>query len=201
MRNLWISSLFVCLGLGLGVGLGRAQESATSPSLGDLAKQLRAQRAKAAQKPKLYTNDNLPARPPEENLTVAAGMSEPSGEQKSPKAGEKESAKAGGKEQNGSTSEGGHDEAYYRKRMSQLQDQLQLHQRELDVLQQKLSQNQTQFYSDPNKTLQQEYSRSDVNKLAQQIDQKKQQVADDQKAMDDLRDQLRREGGDSGWLR
>jgi uncharacterized coiled-coil protein SlyX len=85
--------------------------------------------------------------------------------------------------------------------MSELRAQLDLHQRQLNVLQQKLGQSQTQFYADPNKTLQQEYSRSDITKLNQDIQKKQQEIADDQKAMDDLRDQLRREGGDPGWLR
>jgi hypothetical protein len=69
------------------------------------------------------------------------------------------------------------------------------------VLQQKLGQNQVQYYNDPNKSLQQQYSRDDINKLTTDIDAKKQQVADDNKAIDDLRDQLRHEGGDPGWLR
>lgn len=45
-------------------------------SLGDLARELREQRAKSEKKPaKVFTNDNLPARPPEEGRTAAAGMS------------------------------------------------------------------------------------------------------------------------------
>ena len=69
------------------------------------------------------------------------------------------------------------------------------------MLQQKLGQNQTQYYPDPNKTLQQEYSREDINKLTADIDAKKQQIADDEKAIEDLHDQLRHEGGDPSWLR
>ena len=92
-------------------------------------------------------------------------------------------------------------ENYRRSRLSKLQDRLDTDKRELDVLQQKLGQNQMQFYNDPNKSLQQEYSRGDINKLTAEIDAKKQQIADDEKAIDDLRDQLRHEGGDPGWLR
>jgi uncharacterized coiled-coil protein SlyX len=85
--------------------------------------------------------------------------------------------------------------------MSELRAQLEQHQRQLNVLQQKLGQGEMQFYTDPNKGLQQQYSRSDVTKGNEDIQKKQQAVADDQKAMDDLRDQLRREGGDPGWLR
>ena len=174
------------------------------PSLGDLARKLRAERAKTPEKAKLFTNDNLPARPPEEKETVATSMSPtPSGPKK---AETNKKTKAEAKPQTESAAEtespeGVYDESYFRTQMSTLQDQLNLHQRELQVLQQKLGQGSMQYYADPNKTLQQEYSRSDVAKLNQQIANKQQQIADDEKAMDDLRDQLRREGGDPGWLR
>jgi hypothetical protein len=69
------------------------------------------------------------------------------------------------------------------------------------VLQQKSAQNDMQYYPDPNKTLRQEFTRSDINKLNDQAEKKKQEIAADEKALDDLRDQLRREGGDPGWLR
>jgi SMC interacting uncharacterized protein involved in chromosome segregation len=42
---------------------------------------------------------------------------------------------------------------------------------------------------------------SDIHKLQDQIDKKKAEIAADQEAIDDLREQLRREGGDAGWLR
>jgi len=44
-------------------------------SLGDLARQLRQQQLKAGLKTtKVYTNDNLPARPPDETRAAASGM-------------------------------------------------------------------------------------------------------------------------------
>jgi len=47
----------------------------------------------------------------------------------------------------------------------------------------------------------QEYNRSDINQLKQEIDKKKQEIAADDKAIQDLQDQLRKEGGPPGWLR
>jgi len=58
-----------------------------------------------------------------------------------------------------------------------------------------------QYYNDPSKSLMQQYSREDINKLTSDIDAKKQEIADDNKAIDDLHDQLRHDGGDPGWLR
>lgn len=168
----------------LGFGQSQAQ---TTPSLGDLARQLKSDRAKATQKPrKTFTNDNLPARPAESGLTVAAGMG----------AGEEATSAS-------STGEPSdvHDEKYYRTTMSGLRAQKEVHERQLDVLQQKLSQGQFQYYPDPNKQLMQEYSRGDINKLTGEIEKKKQEVAADEKAMEDLRDQLRRESKPPGWVR
>lgn len=59
---------------------------ASAQSLGDLARQERAKRAKQTKKPaKVYTNENMPARPPGEGPTAATYMSsEPPPEQASP---------------------------------------------------------------------------------------------------------------------
>jgi len=199
MKRYFITSLLAGMVLSFVPGQGAAQQATSTPSLGDLARQLRAQRKQTPQKGKVYTNDNLPTRPQLETVTAAGGTSAPPSGQKESKSGGKEASTTEGK-----PSAGAHDEAYYRARTKELQDQLDLHQRELSVLEQKLSQGQTVYYSDPQKTLQQESTpafQSDINKLRDDIDKKKQQIADDQKAMDDLRDQLRHEGGDPAWVR
>lgn len=54
---------------------------APAQSLGDFARAQRQQRSKEARKPvKVYTNENLPTRPPEEGPTAAAGVAAPSAE-------------------------------------------------------------------------------------------------------------------------
>lgn len=164
-----------------------APQAAATASLGDIARKFRAERAQEVRKPtKVFTNDNLPAGPPGQGVSVSSAMAP------SPPAPTTPSA---------STSSGGHDQKYYREKMNELRHRLELHERELNVLQQKLSQNQMQYYQDPNKTLQQEYTRSDVTKLTGDLNKKKEEIAADQKAMEDLQDQLRREGGNPGWLR
>ena len=166
-----------------------------TPSLGTLARQLRADRADAAKKAvKVFTNDSLPPRPPGEGLTAAAGISSSPAEPAQVQPGDSSAAKRPSDRED-------HGEKYYREEKAKINAAMEIHQRELAVLQQKSSQNDMQYYPDPNKTLQQELSRSDINKLNDQIEKKKQQIAAGEKALDDLRDQLRREGGDPGWLR
>ena len=67
-------------------------------------------------------------------------------------------------------------------------------QRELGVL-------DVQYYSDPVKAMQQEFTRSDINNKTAKIDAKKKQIAADQQAISDAEDELRKSGGDSGWAR
>jgi predicted RNase H-like nuclease (RuvC/YqgF family) len=186
---------------GVGRLLAQAQEAL---SLGDLARQQKAQRAKAARKPvKEFSNDNLPARPATAGLTVAGEMS---AEPQATKSGESEGTEAAeaAKQPAGGEAEAVHDEKYYRDEMSKLQARLETHRRQLSVLEQKLAQGDMQYYPDPQRTLEQTSTpsfRSDINKLQDDIAKKKQDIADDERAIEDLRDQLRREGSPPGWLR
>lgn len=90
-------------------------------------------------------------------------------------------------------------EEYWRKRFSDARQKLATAEKELDIMQRELNLAQTQFYSDPNKALQQQYSREDINDKTAKIDAKKQEVADLKQALVDLTDELRRAGGQPGW--
>jgi len=174
------------------IGYAQQTSDANGTSLGDIARALKAKKAKEPKPVKVFTNDNLTA-PKDIGTEAKDGGTGPSANP-----AEKGSAAP---PQAPAAPATAHDEKYYRTQMSTLQSQLDTHKRQLDVLQQKLGQNQMQYYPDPNQSLQQQYSREDVNKLNTDIDAKKQQVADDEKTIEDLRDQLRREGGDPSWLR
>ena len=177
-----ISAMAVILSLKTGL----AQNPTGSTSLGDLARQLKAQRAKSDGKPKVFTNDDL-APPPSPGEQSAGSPTKSSPAKTEAKPGEEK-----------------HGEEYFRDRMSKLQEQLDIHQRELNVLQQKLGQNQMMYYPDPNKGLLQESGptqMSDVDDLQSQINSKKGEIAEDQEAIENLREQLRRDGGDPVWLR
>lgn len=175
-------------------GLALAQSSAETPqatSLGDFARKLKSQRAgREAKSAKVFTNDDMPAAKPGDLVELSTTQ---------PEGGEK--AKGESRQGGTRTSSDAHDEKYYHEAMQALRDRKALHERELAVLDQKLGQNQTQFYADPNKTLQQEYSRDDINKKNSDMEKKKQEIDDDDKAIADLQDQLQREGKPAGWLR
>jgi hypothetical protein len=82
-----------------------------------------------------------------------------------------------------------------------LRHKLEQDQQNLDLAQRELGTLNTQFYGDPNKQLQQQLTRSDIDKKTAEIDKAKDQVAADQKAIDDAQDDLRASGGDPGWAR
>lgn len=167
----------------LASGSNYAQQSGSSDaSLGSIARQLKAQKAKEPKPVIVITNDTISTP---KDASGAAASKKGTGDAAS-------SASATAEK---------HDAEYYRSRESKLQDQLEMHKRELAVLQQKLGQNQVQYYPNPQDSLMQQYSRGDIDKLTTEIDAKKQQIDGDEKALDDLREQLRHEGGDPGWLR
>jgi hypothetical protein len=158
------------------------QAATQEPSLGEKARELRAKASQESKKPaKVYTNDDL--RAGGEGISVLGGGPTASAPSVPPEAG------------------GKRDQKYYRQKMAELQGRLDLHRRELDVIQQKLDINQLQYYPDPYQTLKQEYSRSDINRLQREVEAKTQQVKADEQAIADLQTELRLSGGDPGWLR
>ncbi len=176
----------------------QSQQAQKVPSLGDLARRLREERSGGSQKAaKVYTNDNLPRQGALSDLAVENGSSQTSSQSADVKTGIVESGSRPG----ATAKTGAHDEKYYRETMAELESTKAMHERELAVLDQKLNLNETQYYSDPNKTLNQEFSRSDINKKQGEVEEKKKQIADDQKAIDDLRAQCQQEGCPAGWLR
>lgn len=156
-------------------------------SIADYAKKLKEQQQKSTlpSKPaKVYTNDDVQQLQSTTGVSTAATPLAPAG-----------AASSGGEK---------HDAKYYRKAYGKLLAQKQLHERELEVLQQKAAISDVQFYSDPNKELQQTsgpQARSDINKAQSAVNAKKLEIENDDQAISDLQDQLRRDGGDAGWLR
>jgi chromosome segregation ATPase len=91
------------------------------------------------------------------------------------------------------------DENYWRQKFADANKKLADNQRELDVLQRERNLKQQQFYTDPNASLKQEYSRQDLNDAKAKIDDMTAKVAQDKQDIADLEDQLRQAGGNPGW--
>jgi hypothetical protein len=96
---------------------------------------------------------------------------------------------------------GANDEKSWRETFAKLHHKLEQDQAALDVMQRELGVLDVQYYNDPNKAMQQNLTRSDINTKTAKIDAGKLQVEADKQAISDAEDQLRKSGGDIGWSR
>lgn len=166
-----------CVGLAMPQAPGG---EVVQPSLGELARKVRAERKeqRLANVP-FFTNDNLPK---DQGLGVIGPSNPQSVSPLSPPERQQE-------EKEKLTT--------LRYKLSQALRRLQIDQREAGVLQKELSQNNMQYYPNPNQTLVQEYNRKDINNLTKELYAKRQQIADDQQAVNDLQSQV--ESAQSRW--
>ena len=164
----------------------KTQSQTQHDSLAEAARKAREQRKSITKPAKVYDNDNI-AR----NAGTISVVGETAGTtSKGEAAALTKEAKTDKK-----------DEAYWRARFDKAHAKLKKDQDELEVLQRELGQLQVQFYPDPQKALQQQYTRADINAQTAKIDAKQKEIQQDQQALSDLEDELRRSGGDPGWAR
>ncbi len=191
------------LGLaGIGVlARQRQQRQDTSQQSGEdavaaAARKAREQKKEAPKPKKVYTNEDVSSAP-EAAAPVAASADKAApaaeGAAKDSKADEGADADKAAKNKN--------DEASWRKRFAEARDKLAVAEKELDILQREVNKAQTQYYSDPQKALSEQYSRKSINDHDAQIAAKKQEVEQLKQGLSDLQDELRRSGGDIGWAR
>lgn len=191
-RHLGIWAL-ACAGWVPATSILGSQQPCRTPSLGALARQLREARAKERQHHvPLYTNDDLRVRsvPPSKSRK---GTPPTKIEQPLPSVAKPASPPP---EESG--------EKYFRAKAEAIRSRLELHRRQLAVLEQQWGLASIEYYSNPQKTLQEESTptfHADTNKLRAKIEATKRQIAEDEKAMVALKEELRRKGGDPGWIR
>lgn len=163
-------------------------------SLGAAARRAREQKKEPAKPAKVFDNDNIPAQG---GISAVGTVKPETGPAAGTALGVKaatESASAAGKSAKG-------DEKSWRKKFSELRNKLETDKQELEVLQRELGVVTVQYYNDPNKALQQDLTRQDINDKTAKIEAKKKNIEADQQAITDAEDALRRSGGDTGWAR
>ncbi|HTU34086.1 MAG TPA: hypothetical protein VMF66_09820 [Candidatus Acidoferrum sp.] len=166
------------------------QQQAPAPAVDSLAEAARKARAAEKNGPKttrVFTNDNIPT---EGGVSEVGSASQPASNS---------GATPGNQAKGGTKTAATNDEATWRARFSKLRHKLEQDQAELDIMQRELGVLSMQYYNDPNKAMQQQLSREDIDKKTADIEAKKKQVADDQQAISDAEDDLRKAGGDPGW--
>lgn len=176
--------------------LAQQQQSQASPApqsgdpVADAARKAREQQ-KATPKPKkVYTDDDVkPATPsPDAGPAPVTGGAQAA-------SGNGPDAAANG------TGKGDDAEKTWRKRFQDQRDKIAAAEKELDILQREDDKAQVQYYNDPTKAMNEQFTRKDINDKNAKIDQKKQQIEDLKKQLSDMEDDLRKSGGDPGWAR
>jgi hypothetical protein len=170
-----------------------AQGTKTQPSqtqsLADAARKTR-EKKQGQQKAKLFTNDNLPTKGTVN--VVGAEPAQPEGQAQQGQEGQQAQGQAQGQEQG---------EQFWRGRFAEARKALADAEKELDILQRELNLMNMQYYSDPQKTLNEELSRKAVNEHRAKIDAKQADVARLKQGIEDLERDLRAAGGPPGWAR
>jgi len=195
----WLQTCLLLTGAGLLAGPALAQprqssdasQQQTGDAVADAARKAREQQKVAPKPKKVYTDDDVkPATPP-----AQAGATPPpaSGDQAgAPGAPGAPGAAPAGKED---------PETIWKKRFAEQRDKIAQAEKELDILQREEQKAEVQYYPDPQKALQQQYSRQDINDKQAKIDAKKKQIDDLKQQLSDMEDELRKSGGDPGWAR
>lgn len=166
-----------------------AQSSTAPPapaqdSLAEAARKARERRKEESKTPRVFTNENIPTSGGISSVGAPAESSSGEGTGTA-----KPAASSGSGEQ------------FWRDKFAALRHKLEQDKENADVSQRELGTLSTQFYSDPNQQMQQQLTRSDINKKTAEIDKAKAQVDADQQAISDAEDDLRKSGGDPGWAR
>ena len=161
-------------------GQAQAAPSGQDDSLAAAARRAREQKKEAPKASKVFTNDDIPTQGGVSTVGEASAAPASEGATAAPKRSE---------------------EKEWRDKFAGLRHKLDQDQAELDVMQRELGVANVQYYSDPMKTMQQELTRSDIDKKTADIEAKRKQVEADKQAIADAEDDLRKAGGDSGWAR
>ena len=172
-----------------------ASQQQTGDPVADAARKAREQKKNAAQPKKVFTNDDVaPAPPPAPPATAPTSTEAKDGDANAAK---KPAASGDAKDDKAPDN----NEAGWRKRFADQRAKISQAEQELDILQREAQKLQTQYYSDPQKALAEQYTRKDITDQDAKFQAKKDEIAKLKQGLSDLEDQLRAAGGDSGWAR
>jgi chromosome segregation ATPase len=92
-------------------------------------------------------------------------------------------------------------EAAWRQRFKEQREKISRAEKELDVLQREAQKAEIQYYPDPQKAMNEQYTRKEINDKDAKIEAKRKEIAELKLGLSDLEDALRKAGGDPGWAR
>ena len=190
-------------------------------SLGEIARQERAKKGVAApaKTSRVFTNENLPR---EGGLSTSDTGAAPKAKAGEAKEGEAKEGAAKGEGKEGAAKEGeakaegkegekktegaaakptAEAEKEYREKAAKLRDALATEEKKLDILLRESNLAIIQYYSDPNRAMNEQYSRNELNTRQAEIDKQKATVEAARRAISNLEDELRKKNLPPGWAR
>jgi hypothetical protein len=169
-------------------------------SVADAARKAQAGKKSPAKPATVFTNDNLDAI--KGTISVVGQQEAPAAGQSAASQDKSKTAPADDKSKAAPASGDKppvQDEAYWRKAFADARKTLANDAKELDILQREFNLKQTQYYSDPNTAMKEQFNRQDITDTKRNIDEKVSMVGRDRQAISDLEDALRQAGGEPGW--
>ena len=194
--KLFASSLFI-LGLSFASSIAIAQQDQSQMNTGDpvadAARRAREQKKTAPKPKKVFTDDDVATKP----AADVPASSEAADKSDSGLA----QSKAPVSKTDAEKKEDPNSETAWRKRFAAQRRKISDAEEALSVLQREAEKADLQYYPDPQKALQEQYTRAEINAKNDKIAEKKKEIADLKQQLSDMEDQLRSSGGDPGWAR
>ena len=183
-----------CLGGGVALAQQDQSQSGTGDPVADAARKAREEKKTTPKPKKVFTDDDVAPKADAATAPAAAATTE---------GGSASTAVALAKQAKGGTekAEDPNSEAAWRKRFSEQRRKISDAEQELDVLQREASKADLQYYSDPQKAMNEQLTRKEINDKNDKIAATKKKIADLKQQLSDMEDQLRASGGDPGWAR
>jgi chromosome segregation ATPase len=174
------------------VVIARQQDTSqqTGDPVADAARRTREAKQNAPKARKVYTDDDVsrpkPAPAATTNSTTPDSAAQPGSTAANTPAPADQDAKT---------------EAAWRQRFKEQRAKISRAEKELDILQRETQKAEIQYYPDPQKAMNEQYTRKEINDKDAKIEAKRKEIADLKAGLSDLEDALRKAGGDSGWSR
>jgi chromosome segregation ATPase len=188
-RMLTIAGFLAALVITCGPAMAQQSQSqsGTGDPVADAARKAREEKKNAAKPKHVLTDDDIAPKP-------VAHAASSTGSTAAPNSTAATGDDAGKKEDANS-------EGAWRKKFAAQRKKIADAQLELDVLQREIDKADVQYYSDPTKAMNEQYSRAEINAKTDKLDAKKKEIAALTQQLSDLEDDLRKAGGDPGWAR
>jgi hypothetical protein len=168
---------------------GNSQQ--TGDPVADAARRAREAKQKAPKAHKVYTDDDVSKPKP---APAATGDTPTTQEPPAGAAGTSANTSAPA-DQDAKT------EAAWRQRFKEQRERISRAEKELDILQRETQKAEIQYYPDPQKAMNEQYTRKEINDKDAKIEAKRKEIAQLKESLSDLEDALRKAGGNPGWAR